>query len=192
MRLRVRSDMNDCNCCHCCIDIYFLFQGVLMMQWRRGWSMKSTRYGRKTHHFCMTLSWLMLWSGPVLLHSGCLTSHGWLHSVLVESQIFRFIPLLFQIVQVLQRTQVLQSYLTRWSHLFCCLLVLYYSFLFSLTLRKKQVLVWKRRPWASLLLLISCKGSNTSSFGISTKVDAEIWKVTDQIRKFLGAVSLGQ
>lgn len=50
-----------------------------MTLWRRGWSMKSTKSGRRTLRFSMTWSWPMPWSGPAWLPSGYLMSQGGYH-----------------------------------------------------------------------------------------------------------------
>lgn len=48
----------------------------MTMQWRKGLSMRSTRFGRKTLLSSMTWWWLMPLSGPALLSSGSQMSAG--------------------------------------------------------------------------------------------------------------------
>lgn len=55
---------------------FCLAQLRLMTLWRRGWSTRSTRSGRRTPLSSTTWSWHMPWNGPVWLHSGCLMSQG--------------------------------------------------------------------------------------------------------------------
>ena len=64
------SSYNHFNTTVCCYSM-LLVQLHLMMLWRKGWSMRSTRSGRRTPLSSMTWSWLMPWSGPVSPPSGC-------------------------------------------------------------------------------------------------------------------------
>lgn len=59
----------------CCLHLVLVLKCMTML-WRRGSSMRSTRFGRKTHLSSMTWWWLMRWSGPVLLSSGSQMSAG--------------------------------------------------------------------------------------------------------------------
>ena len=54
----------------------WLLQLRSMMLWRRGWSMRSTRSGRRTPLSSTTWSWLTHLSGPAWPPSGCLMSQG--------------------------------------------------------------------------------------------------------------------
>ena len=58
----------------------WLFQErYTMRQWKSGWSMKSTKFGRRTHRSCMTWWWPMRWNGHRWQHSGFLMLLGmWL------------------------------------------------------------------------------------------------------------------
>lgn len=59
----------------CCLHLVLVLK-CMTMQWRRGSSMRNTRFGRKTHLSSMIWWWLMRWSGPVLLSSGSQMSAG--------------------------------------------------------------------------------------------------------------------
>lgn len=63
-------------CCYTCISYHVVLLKCMTMLWKKGSSMKSTRFGRKTHLSCMTWWWRMRWSGPALLSSGFQMSAG--------------------------------------------------------------------------------------------------------------------